>query len=63
MCSSGLVLGCHADTADTSSEEPALEVTVTDFQVRACWEDVSGSERVTASHSGTGAIAVVSGVT
>ena len=51
--------GCQSLPEDTSTGEPGLEVTLTDFQYRTCWEDVSGSERVTASHAGTGAIAVL----
>jgi hypothetical protein len=55
----GLSSGCQSLPEDTSTDEPGLEVTLTDFQYRTCWEDVSGSERVTASHAGTGAIAVL----
>jgi hypothetical protein len=52
-------LGCARSEGDSALEEPGVEVTLTDFQYRSCWDDVSGSERVVASHSGEGAIAVL----
>ena len=54
-----LVLGCTGPGGDSAEEDPGVEITLTDFQYRACWGDVSGSERVVASQSGEGAIAVL----
>jgi hypothetical protein len=51
--------GCSGATLDTAIDPPGLDVTVTDFQFRACWGDVSGSERVSTSLVGDGVIAVL----
>ena len=38
---------------------PGVEITVTDFQTRACWPDAQGSDSLITSQVGVGAISVV----
>ena len=49
---------CASAEMDTGEILPGEPVTLTDFQYRTCWEDVSGTESVTAQQVGAGAIAV-----
>ena len=51
-------LGCVSTDLDSADLPLGISVTLTDFQYRACWDDVSGSESVTTSQVGVGAIAV-----
>ena len=53
------LVGCSGSMVDSAVDPPELEVTVTDFQYRACWGDVSGSELVSTSLAGDGVIAVL----
>ena len=52
------LVACQSEPADSATPVEGVDVTVTDFQYRNCWDDVSGSERVSTSQVGTGAIAV-----
>ena len=53
-----LITACAAPEKDTGQGPLGHPVTLTDFQYRACWEDVSGAESVTTRQLGAGAISV-----
>ena len=54
-------LGCSETDMDSADAEPVpgVEITLTDFQTRACWADAQGTDSLTTSQVGVGAIAVV----
>ena len=51
-------LGCTSDSHDSATFEPdpGLDITVTDFQTRACWPDAQGTDSLMTNQVGVGAI-------